>query len=59
VIKVINLFTWRRINREMKNILLMLTLIPMVTSTAYAQNYPLFDPDITTAPGAMLDPNNF
>lgn len=31
----------------------------MVTSTAYAQDYPLFDPDITTAPGAILNPNNF
>lgn len=43
----------------MKNILLILTLIPMVTSTAYAQDYTLFDPNITTPPGAMLDPKNF
>jgi hypothetical protein len=31
----------------------------MVTSSAYAQDYPLFDPDITTQSSAMLDPNNF
>ena len=43
----------------MKNILLILALIPMVTSTAYAQDYPLFNPDITTPPGAILDPKNF
>lgn len=41
----------------MKNILLILALIPMVISTAYAQDY--FNPDITTPPDAILDPENF
>lgn len=43
----------------MKNILLILALIPMVIGTASAQDYPLFDQDITTPPGEILDPKNF
>ena len=44
---------------KMKNIFLILALIPTVISTAYAQDYPPLNPNITTPPDAILDPENF